>query len=129
MQQDRWFDRDRSAALVATELAETDHEGDRRSARVTIREEALGYGLKARHLLNAAKLADAMAKFGGGSLLTATLLLIIGGKAGAAAVATTLFALFLFLAGTICYIYWDRSAAGLEYQADWLEAILKETER
>lgn len=125
---DRRYGGGRSAALVLAELSTIESREDRRSARVSFREEALLLRLQARHSQSVAKLADAMAKFGGGSLLTATLLLIIGGHAGTAAVATAALALFLFVAGTICYIYWDRLAARSEYRADWLEAILEEAE-
>jgi hypothetical protein len=37
--------------------------------------------------------------------------------------------LLLFVAGTIFWAYCDLQAAQREFEAEWLEAALKETER
>ena len=37
--------------------------------------------------------------------------------------------LLLFVAGTIWWAYYDRRATELDFLAEWLEAVLKETER
>ncbi len=84
---------------------------------------------QSRRYLTGSKLADAVAKFGGGSLLTATLLLIVGGQAGTAIIATAALTLLLFVAGITFWVKLDLEAARREFEADWLEAILKETER
>jgi hypothetical protein len=61
--------------------------------------------------------------------LTATLLLIVGGQANDTILLTAALALLLFVAGTILSAYCDLQAADREFQAEWLEAALKETER
>jgi hypothetical protein len=95
----------------------------------SFKEEALLFRRQARRFQTGGKLADAIAKFGGGSLLTATLLLIVGGQASATILLTAGLALLLFVAGTIFWAYCDLQAAQREFEAEWLEAALKETER
>lgn len=113
---------------TAAELAAIDDPAERRTRRVSIREEASIYRFHCRRFQSGARIADAAAKFGGGSLLTATLLLIIGGQAGPAVIVTAAATLLLFVAATILWAYCDRRAAEWEYLAEWLEAVLKETE-
>ena len=62
-------------------------------------------------------------------MLTATLLLIVSGQAGGAILATAALTLLLFVAGTIFWTYCDMQASQRDFEADWLEAVLKETER
>jgi hypothetical protein len=119
----------RPLATVAAELAKVSDPDDRRAARASIKEEALLFRKQARRFQTGNKLADAIAKFGGGSLLTATLLLIVGGQANDTILLTAALALLLFVAGTILSAYCDLQAADREFQAEWLEAALKETER
>lgn len=75
------------------------------------------------------KLADAMAKFGGGSLLTATLLLVINGNVAPLTILVVVFALLLFAISTISWVFLEQRAAQIEAAADRLDAVLKETER
>ena len=101
---------------------------ERQTARAAFIEEALLSRRQARRFQTWARLADAVAKVGGGSLLTATLLLIIGGQAGLPILITALLALLLFAAGTILWTYCDLQAAQRDFDAEWLEAALKEAE-
>lgn len=94
-----------------------------------MREAALAFRLEARTYQRASKLADAVAKFGGGSLLTAMLVLVISGQAGAAVVVMAVLTLLLFVVGTSYWMYLDRRSAIWDYEADRIEAVLKETER
>jgi hypothetical protein len=119
----------RPLARITAELAKIADPEDRRAARVSIKEEALLFRKQARRFQTGNKLADSIAKFGGGSLLTATLLLIVGGQANDTILLTAALALLLFVAGTILSSYCDLQAADREFQAEWLEAALKETER
>jgi hypothetical protein len=115
-------------ADVVADLLAIEDKPERTAARSAIKENALLFRRRGRRYLTGAKLADAAAKFGGGSLLTATLLLIVGGQTGGALLVTSAFTLFLFVAGTIIWAYCDMQAAQWEYQAEWLEALLKESE-
>ncbi|HEX8482557.1 MAG TPA: hypothetical protein VF650_11700 [Allosphingosinicella sp.] len=119
----------RPLARVAAELAKVSDPDDRRAARASIKEEALLFRRQARRFQTGSKLADAIAKFGGGSLLTATLLLIVGGQANDTILITAALALLLFVAGTIFWAYCDLQSSQREFEAEWLEAALKETER
>ena len=101
---------------------------ERQTARAAIKEEALLFRRQGRRFQTWARLADAVAKVGGGSLLTATVLLIIGGQAGWPILITASLALLLFVAGTIFWTYCDLQAAQRDFDAEWLEAALKEAE-
>ena len=102
---------------------------ERRAARAGFKENAWLFRSRGRRYQTGVKLADAVAKIGGGSLLTATLLLIVGGQTGGAIVFTAGLTLLLFIAGTVFWAYCDLKAAYWDYQAEWLEAVLMETER
>jgi hypothetical protein len=62
-------------------------------------------------------------------LLTATLLLIVGGQGGTAIIATAGLTLLLFVSGITLWTYLDLKASQREFEAEWIEAVLKETER
>lgn len=117
----------RALAIVAELTASLD--ADRPTARVSRREEIADLRLKGRRTQGVIRLADALAKLGGGSLLSATLVLIINGRIAAPVVVTALLALFLFMASTIMLVALDRRVADLEHTVDMIEAALKETER
>ena len=114
--------------LIA-QLADIVDPVERRAARVAMIEQALFLRRSARGLQTRARLADAVAKLGGGSLLTATVLLIIGGQAAPSILMTAGLALLLLVAGTILWTYSDLQAAYRDLDADRLEAALKEAER
>ena len=114
--------------LIAN-LADIVDPGERRAARAAMIEQALFLRRSARGLQTRARLADAVAKLGGGSLLTATVLLIIGGQAAPSILMTAGLALLLLVAGTILWTYSDLQAAYRDLDADRLEAALKEAER
>ena len=116
-------------AHIVSDLAKISDPVERRTARAAIIEEALLVRRQGRRFLTGARLADSVAKFGGGSLLTATLLLIIGGQAGPPILITASLALLLFVAGTMFWTYCDLKAADREFDAEWLEAWLEESER
>jgi predicted ABC-type sugar transport system permease subunit len=115
--------------LVAADLAKITDPDSRRSARASMKEEALLFRRQGRRYQTGSKLADSVAKFGGGSLLTATLLLIVGGQAGIAIILTAGLTLLLFVAGITFWIHFDLRASQREFEAEWIEAVLKETER
>ena len=114
--------------LIAN-LADIVDPGERRTARAELIEQVLFLRASARRLQTRARLADAVAKLGGGSLLTATVLLIIGGQAAPSILMTAGLALLLLVAGTILWTYSDLQAAYRDLDADRLEAALKEAER
>ena len=114
--------------LIAN-LADIVDPGERRAARAELIEQVLFLRGSARRLQTRARLADAVAKLGGGSLLTATVLLIIGGQAAPSILMTAGLALLLLVAGTILWTYSDLQAAYRDLDADRLEAALKEAER
>ena len=116
------------AGLIAT-LADIVDPVEHRAARAELIEQALFLRRSARRLQTRARLADAVAKLGGGSLLTATVLLIIGGQAAPSILMTAGLALLLLVAGTILWTYSDLQAAYRDLDADRLEAALKEAER
>ncbi|SFR98414.1 hypothetical protein [Sphingomonas jatrophae] len=118
-----------SLAERAEELAAITDPAGRRAARIGLKDEALVFRRSARRFQTNAKLADAFAKFGGGSLLTATLLLIVGGQASAAILGIAALTLLMFVAGTMYWMRMDMRAAQQEFEAERLEALLKETER
>lgn len=114
-------------AQIVADISKADR-AERSVARAAIIEDALLSRRQARRLQTWARLADAVAKVGGGSLLTATLLLIFGGQAGWPILITAFLALLLFVAGTILWTYCDLRAAQREFDAEWLEAAIKEAE-
>ena len=116
------------AGLIAN-LADIVDLVERRAARAELIEQVLFLRGSARRLQTRARLADAVAKLGGGSLLTATVLLIIGGQAAPSILMTAGLALLLLVAGTILWTYSDLQAAYRDLDADRLEAALKEAER
>jgi hypothetical protein len=123
------FGAGRPLAQIAADLAKISDPDDRRSARASLKEEALLFRRQGRRYQTGSKLADAVAKFGGGSLLTATLLLIVGGQAGTAIIAMAALTLLLFVSGITLWTYLDLKASQREFEAEWIEAVLKETER
>jgi predicted ABC-type sugar transport system permease subunit len=116
-------------SLIASHLAKIEDAGARLSTRASIKEAALLFRRQARRYQTGAKLADAVAKFGGGSLLTATLLLILNEQAETAVLLTAGLTLLLFVAGIIFWTQFDLEASQREFEAEWLEAVLKEMER
>lgn len=102
--------------------------GSRLAARLLVQEERLQLRLKARQFASLGRLFDAIAKFGGGSLLTAVLLLMLGGRIETGVIATALTTLIAFLGGTTLTVYFERRAARLDHAADRLEMLLKEVE-
>ena len=58
------------------------------AARLLVQDERLALRLKARQFSSFGRLSDSVAKFGGGSLLTAVLLLLLGGRFETGVVAT-----------------------------------------
>lgn len=115
------------AALVNDLMIVED--ADRRTARAQRRDEIADLRLKSRRTQGVIRLADAFAKIGGGSLLTATLLLLVNGQVTIPVVATALSALLVFVGSTISLVILDRQIAGLDHVAEIIEAALKETER
>jgi hypothetical protein len=97
--------------------------------RVRLRREVLACRRYGHRWRSASRFSDSIAKFGGGSLLTATLLLLIQGTIGAAVVGTAGLTLLLFLGGTIFSTVFESNAAEWDLEADGLEAVLAETER
>ncbi|HYJ82551.1 MAG TPA: hypothetical protein VEW26_06885 [Allosphingosinicella sp.] len=94
--------------------------------RLRLRREILAlrrYGHRSRSI---SRLSDGLAKFGGGSLLTATLLLLLQGTLTAGVVGIFGLTLLLFLAGTIFSTIFESNAADWELEADALEAVLAE---
>ena len=110
---------------IAAELAIL-LEPERRVARVRLREDVAGFRLKARQLQGSIRLADALAKLSGGSLLTATLLLIVNGQMRWPVLITAVTALLVFASSTILLVLLDRKVAVLEHAVDLVEAALKE---
>lgn len=110
---------------IATELAIL-LKPERRIARVRLREDVAGFRLKARQLQGSIRLADALAKLSGGSLLTATLLLIVNGQMRWPVLITAVTALLVFASSTILLVLLDRKVAVLEHAVDLVEAALKE---
>ena len=96
---------------------------------MTYRERMADYRHESRQLAGVAHQADALAKFGGGSLLTTTLLLMINGKAPLSVVITAVFALLIFLVSTIIWVVLELGIAERDSAAERLDAVLKETER
>jgi hypothetical protein len=76
---------------------------------------------------SAFRFVDSIAKFGGGSLLTATLLLLVQGTTKTAVAGTAGLTLLLFLGGIIISSVFDANAAEWDLEADALEAVLSET--
>ncbi len=96
--------------------------------RLTLRQEIIDIRATANRSHLDAKLADSMARFGGGSLLTAAFLLYIQRQAGSAALVTAGFTLLLFIVGTIFSARFELRGAGRDAEADRLQAVLNETE-
>ena len=122
-------DAPKSLARIASDITDIADPSERRNFRAALIEQALSCRREARRLQTGARLADTLAKFGGGSLLTATLLLIIGGQAAPSILITTSLALILLVAGTISWTYCDLKSARRDLDAERLEAALKEAER
>ena len=119
----------RAAVEIVCEIAAITDPDERRLARIGDRERIADYRLQARRMQGAARLADAFAKFGGGSLLTTTLLLMINGKAPLSVAVTAVIALLIFLGCTILWVLLEFGVAKSEEAVERLEAVLKETER
>lgn len=102
-----------------------------RAARTAIRleiwDKLLSSRQAGRRFRVAAKTADAVAKFGGGSLLTATVLLLITGQSSGWLWGTAALTLLLFVIGTISSAVIEARADGAELGAERLEAVLQET--
>jgi hypothetical protein len=97
--------------------------------RLRLHNEALAFRQQGHRSRSASRLGDSLAKFGGGSLLTATLLLLIQGTLAAIVVGTAALTLLLFLAGTISWVVFENNATEWELEAEALEAVLAETQR
>jgi hypothetical protein len=95
--------------------------------RLRLRTEIIAIRTAAKQRQLGAKLAEALAKLGGGSLLTATLLLFIQGQAGRAALVTAGLTLLLFVGGITFSALFERWSAKRDAEADGLQAVLNET--
>lgn len=95
--------------------------------RVSLRSEVLSCRRYGHRWRSAFSFVDSIARFGGGSLLTATLLLLVQGTRDSAVVGTAVLTLLLFLGGLIVSTVFDANAAEWNLEADALEAVLSET--
>lgn len=96
--------------------------------RLRLRKEIIDIRARAMQRQLGAKLADAVARLVGGSLLTATLLLFIQGRAGQAALVTAGVTLLLFVVGTIFSALFELAGAAWDAEADGVQAVRDETE-
>lgn len=99
----------------------------RTAIRLEIWDELLSSRQAGRRSRVAAKTADAVAKFGGGSLLTATVLLLITGQSSGWLWGTAALTLLSFIIGTISSAVIEARADGAELEAQRLEVVLQET--
>lgn len=99
----------------------------RTAIRLEIWDELLSFRQAGRRFRVAAKTADAVAKFGGGSLLTATVLLLITGQGSGWLWGTAALTLLLFVIGTISSAVIEARADGAVLRAERLEVVLQET--
>jgi len=94
--------------------------------RLGIAHHALRLKCESRRFKRAAKLADGLGKFGGGSLLTATALLLLNGQWGPAVLGTAVLTLILFVAGTIFSLIFEGWSDRAELEEEHLNAVLRE---
>ena len=120
---------DWALARLAEDLSSTSDAGVRRNARLFARAELLRQRFRGRRHASYGRLFDSLAKFGGGSLLTALVSLMLGGRYGTPTLLLAVVALMSFVGGAISTMYNDLRAAAADYAAERIEAVLKETER
>ena len=99
---------------------------ERRAARLRLREDALVYRLEAKRLRRNERLADSVAKFLGGSLLTTSAAVLFGGHGGAPIIGLAALALFLLVFGTMLAAAAEYRAAAWDNEADRVAAALDE---
>ena len=99
---------------------------ERRAARLRLREDALVYRLEAKRKRRNERLADSVAKFVGGSLLTTSAAVLFGGHAGLAIFGLGALALFLLVFGTMMAAANEYEAAAWDNEADRVAAALDE---
>ena len=91
-----------------------------------LREDALVYRLEAKRQRRNERLADGVAKFLGGSLLTTTAAVLFGGHAGLPVLGLAVLALFLLVFGTMWAAANEYKAAAWDNEADRIAASLEE---
>ena len=112
-------------SIVATIEAFGD-QAERRAARLRLREDALVYRLEAKRLRRNERLADSVAKFVGGSLLTTSAAVLFGGHGGPPVFGLGALALFLLVFGTMWAAASEYEAAAWDNEADRVAATLEE---
>ena len=103
--------------------------GQRRHARLRLREDVLGYRLLAKRWKLLERVADNIAKFVGGSLLTTTAALLLSGHGEATSKVVGGAALLLLVIGTIFASAFEYLAAAWDSEADRIEAAMAELVR
>lgn len=91
-----------------------------------LRESELDARWRAERLRASVRVADNVAKFGGGSLLTTTIALVLGGKFEPLIVGVAMLTLLVFVAATMWSSIADRRAVDATFTGERLAAALKE---
>lgn len=108
-------------AVVSARDAEP---GARLELRIWLRENELRCRLSANRMRVAGRIADGVAKFGGGSLLTTAIALVIGGQVGWLIVGIAALTLLCFVIGTMLAGAFEYRAAIWDFEAERLAAAL-----
>lgn len=96
------------------------------AARLRLRAEELDIRARAQRLRVSARTADNVAKFGGGSLLTATVALLISGSIAWPVAGVAALTLLSFVVATIFAAAFELRAVRADREAEGLAAVLKE---
>ena len=103
--------------------------GERRHARLRLRDDELVYRLWARRLRRRERIADGLSKYVGGSLLTSSAALLLSGRVDRWTVGMAVTALFLFAIGAMLAAAGEYQGAAWESEADRIAAALDELRR
>ena len=102
---------------------------ERRLARLRLREDALVYRIRSKQFRRNERLADGVAKFLGGSLLTTTAAILFGGHGGFPVITLAVLALLLLVVGTMLAAAEELRAAAWDNEADRIAVALEELDR
>lgn len=116
---------DRDIGSIAALIPTGDREG-RLLVRLRLRQDILELRLDSSRLRATERVADAIAKIGGGSLLTTTIGLVVARQPLATVIAVGGLTLLFLVAGIILSAWMTHHALGLEFEADKIDVALAE---
>lgn len=103
--------------------------GQRRHARLRLRDQELVYRLRGKRLRRRERIADGAAKSIGGSLLTSSVALLLGGHVASWTIGLAVTGLSLFGLGTMFAASVEYQSAAWDSEADRIVAALDEAEK